>query len=267
MAQPESLYGPNASIVITGASSGIGAALAEHLAQYGGRVALVARREQRLQAVARRVREAGGTPLVVVCDVTDAAAVADAYRRVVAGQGEVTVAFLGAGTGDLMRLEGFSADRFKRLVEVNLFGVAHWLEHLLPPMVQRQRGTLVGISSLASQRGLPGNAGYCASKAGLSRMLESLRVEANPLGIQISVVEPGFVRSELTDRNRFKMPFLVETPEAARLIADAVAEGQGWIRFPWQMSTAMRLLGTLPGGLYDKIGARMAGKVRKRPAS
>jgi short-subunit dehydrogenase len=266
MTEPETLYGPSASVVITGASSGIGAALAEHLAPYGGRLALVARREQRLRQVAQRVSDAGGRPMVVVCDVTDAAAVADAHRRIAAEQGAVTVGFLGAGTGDLMRLERFSADRFKRLVEVNLFGVAHWLEHLLPPMIESRRGTLVGISSLASQRGLPQNAGYCASKAALSRMLESLRVEAKPLGIQISVVEPGFVRSELTDRNRFKMPFLMETTDAARQIVDAVAEGQGWIRFPWQMSTAMRVLGSLPSVLYDKVGARMAGRVKKRPA-
>ena len=264
MPEAESLYGPSACCLVTGASSGIGAAIAEVLASYGARVALVARREDRLHAVAQRVHAQGGQTLVVVADVANPAAVAAAHQRVVDAWGPVTVAFLNAGVGYPTPLRAFRATDVQRIFEANVFGVSNWIELLLPAMLRRRSGVIVGVSSLARYRGLPQNAGYCASKAALSCLLESLRVDAGTEGVQISIVEPGFVRSEMTASNNFPMPFLMETESAARVICDAVAEGQGWIRFPWQMSTAVRLMARLPAALFERYAGRLDTRARRQ---
>lgn len=261
MPLPESLYGPQSSVVITGASSGIGAALAIHLAQYRGRLALVARRAERLQEVAARVRDQGAEPLIIEGDVADLEQVKENQRCIVDNQGPITVAFLNAGLGNPTRLTRFDAAHLKRVYGVNVFGVAHWLEVLLPDMISRKQGVLAATSSLAAARGLPGVGAYASSKAAVSSLLESLRLEAGQYGIQISVVEPGYVRSEMTAPNKFKMPFLMDPEEAAREITDAVADGRTLIRFPWQMAAAMQIIRHLPRPLFDKMHA---GQVRKK---
>ncbi|MCC6751557.1 MAG: SDR family NAD(P)-dependent oxidoreductase [Deltaproteobacteria bacterium] len=267
MASPEALYGAGTSILITGASSGIGAVLAEHLAQYGGRLALVARRADRLEEVAAKVRAAGGEPLVIVADVSDASAVARAHAEIAERQGAVQVAFLNAGIGATMPIHRFKAEIPVRAMQVNYFGAVYWIEHLLPPMLERSAGVIVGISSLAALASMPANGGYSASKAALSNLLSSLRMEAAPRGLQISTVEPGFVRSELTDQNKTPMPFLMETLDAVRIICDEVADGRAVIRFPWPMSAALRVLQTIPRPLYERIGAAMAGKMTRKKSS
>ncbi|MCK5800839.1 MAG: SDR family NAD(P)-dependent oxidoreductase [Deltaproteobacteria bacterium] len=257
MTEPRLLYGDPRSILITGASSGIGAALAENLARFGGKIALFARRQDRLEAVAEKVAAAGASPLVIAGDVTDPVSVAEGYDRVVEAQGPVDVAFLNAGIGDSFRIQRFTAARVRKTFEVNLFGVVHWLEHLLPSMLDRQSGTIVGISSLAAHLGGPMSGPYSASKAALSVLLESLRVEARRAGVVITTIEPGFIRSELTAKNKFKMPFLVETADAAQKIADAAAAGVPVARFPWPMAAAIRVLKSFPSGLYDRVAGRM----------
>lgn len=251
------LYGGDAAVLITGASSGIGAALAVEIARYGGRVALFARREQRLHDVAERVAAAGAEPLVLVGDVRDAEQVAQACARMVAELGPPRVAFLNAGVGDSFAIHRFEAERVRRVFEVNVMGVVNWLEHLLPPMLEAGQGTIVGMSSLAANIGGPMAGAYSASKAALSNLLESLRIEASLRGLSISTVEPGFVRSELTDKNKHPMPFLLETEDAARLIAEQVAEGRPVIRFPWQMATFVKLMRHLPPSLYSRVAQRM----------
>ncbi len=258
MAQPQEIYGPASSILITGASSGIGEYLAVHLARYGAKLALLARRESELQRVAQRVREAGGQPLTVVHDVSDHASVAKVHNQVIDQQGPVDVAFLNAGIDFPTSIKRFDAAQIRRIFEVNVFGVCYWIEALLPRMVQRGHGTLVGVSSLAALRGFPGHSAYAASKAALSSFLESLRVET-PDAIQVTIVEPGFVRSPMTDKNRgrIRMPFIMETDQAASIIADQVAEGRRVIRFPWQLAAAVRVFSNLPNPIYDRIGKVM----------
>lgn len=251
--------------MITGASSGIGEHLAVHLARTGAKLALLARREPELQRVAQRVREAGGQPLPLVHDVSDHAAVAATHEQVIARQGPVDVAFLNAGVGATTSFKRFDAAQIRRIFEINVFGACYWIEALLPGMIERDRGTLVGMSSLAGLRGLPGTGAYSASKAALSSLLESLRVEA-PDTIQVTIVEPGFVRSPMTEkeRGRHPMPFIMETDQAARIIADQVAEGQRVIRFPWQLSAVVPVLKNLPNPVYDRLVKAMISKGRRR---
>lgn len=267
MLSPETLYGPQSSVLITGASSGIGAALAEHLAQYGGKLALVARRADRLEEVAASVRKLGATALTVGADVTDPAEVQAAAGQITAAHGPIDVAFLNAGTSDFVLLPRFDAARLRRLFEVNVFGVIHWLEALLPDMISRGSGIIAGTSSLAAGRGIPGQAGYAASKAAVSMLLDGLRVEARQFGVQITIVEPGFVKSEMTANATIPMPFIMETVQAAGLIASGVAEGRARVRFPWQIAAAMQVFRHLPAPLYDKLGDSILKKRRAAKAA
>ena len=228
----QQVYGPNRSIVVTGASSGIGRELSLCLARHGGKLALTARRQDELEAVAEEVVRLGGRAVSLVGDVTDPESVAETHRRAVEAHGPVDVAFLNAGLGDPINLTRFSAERVKRLFEVNVFGVAHWMEALLPDMIASRRGIVAVTSSIAARVGVPSSGPYSSSKAAVSTLFEALRVEAAPFDIQLTTIEPGFVKSEMTDKNHTPMPFLMDTAPAARLICDKVAAGKAIVRFP-----------------------------------
>ena len=264
MPSPEQLYGPDRSLLITGASTGIGATLAVRLARYGGRLALVARRGDLLAAVAEQVRAAGGQPLALVGDVTDLAAVRELHARLRGEQGAVDVAFLNAGTGGPTSVRRFEATRVRQIFEVNVLGVANWLEVLLPDMLERRSGIIAGISSLAAARGMPGGGAYAASKAAVSFLLESLRAEAHQSGIQITTVEPGFVRTPLSAKNKFPMPFLMDVEPAVEIIVREVAHGRRVIRFPRAMAAVAQLLGALPAPVFDSLGKSLIARQRPR---
>jgi short-subunit dehydrogenase len=258
MSRTQRLY-RDKSVLITGASSGIGAALAIELARFGAKTALFARRRNRLEEVANKVREAGGVALIVEGDVADLDSTKEAHARIVDAHGPIDVAFLNAGLGDSFRLAKFSSERIRKVMDVNFYGVVNWLELLLSPMLERQRGTLVGVSSLAGHRGNPFSHGYSASKAAVSTLMESVRLEAKPAGVNVSIVEPGFVHTEMTARLKFK-PFAIDSDKAARIIASEVAAGREMIRFPWPTAAMVALQRHLPIPLYDLISSRMLPK-------
>jgi len=262
MPSPEQLYGPDRSLLITGASTGIGAALALRLARYGGRLALVARRGDLLAGVAEQVRAAGGQALPLVGDVVDLGAVRELHRRIQSEHGRVDVAFLNAGVGAPTSLRHFDAGLVRQLFEVNVLGVANWLEVLLPDMVERRSGVIAGTSSLAAARGFPGGGAYAASKAAVSHLLESLRAEAHARGIQITTIEPGFVRTPLSEKNRFPMPFLMDVEPAVEIIVNRVARGCRVIRFPLALAAVTQLVGVLPATLFDGVSRTMIAKQR-----
>ena len=239
---------------ITGASSGIGLALAEALLCQGWRVGVTARREAELQALAARFP---GQAIVAPADVTDAEAVTLAARHIEKEAGAPVVrAIFNAGAYKRDTADSFSAARFRGLIDLNLIGAANGIEAVMPGMIARRRGQIALISSLAGLAGLPGSVGYSASKAAMIAMAEALKLDLDGYGVAISVVCPGFVKTPLTAENRFPMPFLMEVDDAARDILRGLDGGRFFIAFPRGLALPLRLLRSLPYGVFFPLIAR-----------
>jgi NAD(P)-dependent dehydrogenase (short-subunit alcohol dehydrogenase family) len=243
---------------ITGASSGIGRALALALAREGVVVAASARSREALEALAA---EAGnGRILPTPLDVADRAAVtaaAEAAIRVFRGPPDLAV--LNAGTYLPMSAEAFDAARFRTQVEVNLMGTVHMLESLLPAYLAANKGHIAIVSSVAGYRGLPTGAAYGATKAALNNLAESLKYDLDRAGVKLQLVNPGFVKTPLTDKNDFKMPFLMPVEKAvARMIA-GLQTNRFEITFPRRFTWQLKLLRLLPYRLYFAITRRRTG--------
>ena len=242
-------------VFITGASSGIGFALAQEYASKGSALALAARRTELLDSLCGAVGQQGGEAIALPCDVTDQAQVKHAIAETIARFGRIDLAILSAGIGGPTNASNFKADNFERLLRTNLLGVAFCLEELLPVMRKRGGGTIAAISSLAADRGFPGSAEYCATKAALSTLFDGLRVELNAQGVRLVTIEPGYVRTPMTERFG-DMPFMMQADEAARLIVRRLERGDRIIRFPLAASAFMKLMRILPVSLFDRIAAR-----------
>lgn len=240
------------SIVITGASSGIGEALAVLYAAPGVALALTGRDTARLEEVAARCRAAGAHVAVAAVDVADRAAMADWLQRIDAGTPVdllIANAGMSAGTG----AGGETEDQARRILAVNIDGVLNSIHPLLPAMRARGRGQVALMASLAGFRGLPGAPAYCASKAMVRVYGEALRGDLADAGIGVSVICPGFVKSRMTAVNRFPMPFLMETADAAMVIRRGLERNAARIAFPWPMMAAVWLLALLPPAWTDRL--------------
>lgn len=243
---------------ITGASSGIGAALALRMARDGWTVAASARDAKALGTVAGSA--AGGRIVPVPLDVTDLAACRAAVGHIEEEIGPVATAVLAAGTHIPVDAATFDAATVRKLVEVNLMGVVNAVDAVLPSLIERRAGRLAIVSSVAGYRGLPTSAGYGATKAGLINFAESLKFDLDRLGIVTQVVCPGFVRTPLTDRNPFPMPFLMEVDEAAERLYRGLQGSAFEIVFPRRFALILKLLGLLPDALYFALMHRATGK-------
>jgi short-subunit dehydrogenase len=241
-----------ARIWVTGASSGIGAALARELADRGARVAISARNAEKLAEVA------AGRMTVVPVDVTDRAATVAAGQAVREALGGLDVAVLNAGTWSRFHVEPWDSQAFADHLQVNLMGTVHSLEAVVPTMLAEGRGTIVGMASVAGYRGLPGSEAYGASKAALLNLFEALRGSLGVRGVVVQTLSPGFVRTPMTDRNRFPMPFMVEPAAAARTIADGIAKGRAEVVFPVPMMLAMKLARVVPVRAWTALTAALA---------
>lgn len=254
-----------ARVWVTGASSGIGAALVPVLAGRGARVAVSARRGELLESLAGEWRRAGADILVAPVDVTNREAVIETVHRIEEAWGGIDVAVLNAGSHKPRSGPGFDTGQFVDATTLNYFGVLYGIEAVLPGMLRRGRGHIAGVASLSGYRGLPTAAAYGASKAALIHALESIRFDLEPRGITVTIVNPGFVRTPLTDKNRFHMPFLMEVDRAAAIIVAGLERGKKEIHFPRVFSSMLKLARVLPYPLYERIIRRAtSGQQRAR---
>jgi NAD(P)-dependent dehydrogenase (short-subunit alcohol dehydrogenase family) len=227
------------SVWVTGASSGIGAALVGELRRRGCRVAASARRADRLERL-------GDGVLAVPLDVTDRAATLAAVERIEAELGGIDVAILNAANWDQFQVDTWDSDVIRRHFDTNVMGMVYGIEAVLGGMRRRRSGAIVGMASVAGYRGLPRSEAYGATKAAEINMLESLRIDLRPFGIDVHTVCPGFVRTDLTAKNTFPMPFMLEPDEAARRICRGLERGKPEIVFPLPMMLAMKAARLVP---------------------
>lgn len=247
-------------VFITGASSGIGAALARHYAARGAVLGLAARRVDVLQALAA---ELGADCHLYPLDVADAAALAAAGADFIARAGvpDIVIANAGISVGTLTQ-EAEDLPAIRRVFETNVLGIAHTFQPFVAAMRQAAAGRLVGIASVAGLRGLPGAGAYCASKAAAIAYLESLRVELHGSGVKVVTLAPGYIATPMTAQNPYPMPFLMTATAAARSMARHIDRGARFAVMPWQMGLVAGLLKILPRPLFDALFVHAGRKPR-----
>lgn len=246
----------NKVVLITGASSGIGGALAVELGKRGASVGLVARRAESLKEVAREVEAAGGRALALAADVTDARAVRAAADELREKFGAVDLLVANAGIAGLTDDYARLGELVSETIEINVIGAANSVAAVLPEMVARGQGHLVAISSLASYRGLPKSGAYCASKAAMNALFESLRLDLKGTGVDVTIIKPGFIKTPLTAGRQARMPYLMELDDATQKILRAIEARRTAYSFPWQLASIVRLGRLMPDRLYDRIALR-----------
>lgn len=248
------------SLVITGASSGLGLALARYYLERGATVAACARRGELLQKLSA---EFPGRVFCYALDVRDSSATQHAAKDFIARAGtpDIVIANAGASTGTLTEFDE-DIGAFQQVMDINVLGIVKTFQPFVAAMREAHHGTLVGIASVAGLRGLPGAGAYSASKAAAISYLESLRVELHGSGVNVVTICPGYIKTPMTAANPYTMPFILDADEAAKRIARAIERKASFAVIPWQMGLIGLLLNCLPRWLYDSLFAKAPRKPR-----
>ncbi|MFH0736609.1 MAG: SDR family NAD(P)-dependent oxidoreductase [bacterium] len=241
----------NKTVIITGASTGIGKALVKELADYNCTLFILARRINLLEEIIEELKDKPAKIYCVYNDVGDKDSVAEAYKQITAISQKIDVAILNSGVGFHMTVEKFNSKLAEDTFRANFFGLVYWTEQLLPMFVKNKAGLIAGTSSLADNRGYSGSGFYCASKAAASIYLEGLRVELIKHKVKVITIKPGFVKTPMTDINTFKMPFLMQPEEAAKIIIAGIKKEKRIIQFPLPIVLSTKLVGLIPNFIYD----------------
>lgn len=239
--------------VITGASSGIGWEMAKQLSQRGCHVGLIARRRERLEALAADCRALGVKAAVAPANVADRGETLAAFKRLREELGPVDLLIANSGVGRPTPLEPLDMDAVDNMIRVNYLGVVYSIEGVLPEMLTRGKGHLVAVSSLASYKGIPGESGYCSSKAAVNVYMEGLRIQLRKRGIAVTVLCPGFIKTPMTAVNEFPMPFVLEADAAAKKMLRAIERKKAKYDFPWTTNLMMRSTRWMPDWLVARI--------------
>ena len=247
-------------VVISGASSGIGLALARHYLERGATVAAFARRGELLQTLAAEFPE---KVFCYVLDVRDAPAIQKAAGDFMARAGvpDIVIANAGVSRGTLTEYVE-DEEVFQNVMDINVLGMVKTFQPFLAAMRNAKQGTLVGIASVAGFRGLPGSGAYSASKAAAISYMESLRVEMHGSGVKVVTLCPGYIKTPMTDINTYPMPFILDAGVAARRMARVIERGTAFAVVPWQMGMVGWLMKRLPNWLYDRLFAKAPHKAR-----
>jgi short-subunit dehydrogenase len=231
--------------------------LALRLAKDGYAVGLAARRKDLLSGIAAEIESEGGMAKAFPCDVSDRSQVLDATRSCEVVLGPIDLLVANAGISRNTLVEAFDAEAIEAVLRINLLGAIYATEAVLAGMMDRRRGQIVAISSIAGYGGLPLSAAYSASKGGMINFFESLRIDLRGTGVAVTVINPGFVRTPMTDHNRHAMPFLMELDEAVEIMVKAIDRRKKSLAFPWQLATLVRLTRLLPRSAYDWVASRV----------
>ncbi|MCW5576733.1 MAG: SDR family oxidoreductase [Burkholderiales bacterium] len=252
---------PHGAVLVTGASDGLGAALAHCYAGRGIPVALLARRAAALERLAL---EYPGLCSTHAADVRDAAAMRDAAAAIAARHGlpDIVIANAGVSVGTLTEEAG-DESAFRDVFDTNVLGLVHSFQPHVAAMRERGHGVLVGIASVAGYRGIPGAGAYSASKAAAINYLESLRVELRGSGVTVITICPGYIATAMTAVNPYRMPFMMTAETAAQKIAGIIDARKTHAVLPWQMAVIARLMHVLPQWAYDPLAARAGRKPRR----
>ncbi len=241
------------NILLTGASSGIGLALAQQLAVKGCNLALLNRKTDITDKLAYELSTSKNKIISIRCDVTRSSEVTDAVGQAKSFFGKIDAAILNSGISKRFPVEEFNSELIRQTFDVNLLGMVYCIEALLPDFIKQKGGMIVGISSLADGRGFPKSGSYCASKAAVTLILESLRIELKKYNVKVITVKLGFVKTPMNDKNEFQMPFLMKVDRAASIIINGIEKGKRIIQFPLQTALGAKILKIMPNFLFEKI--------------
>lgn len=243
-------------VMITGASSGIGRGMALEIAARGAHLGLLARREDLLKEIVDEAKKRNVKAVFATADVRDAKAVRQAADRFRKELGPIDILIANAGIGTADHAVSLTPEHAANVIGINVLGAINSVAAVLPEMVERKQGRLVAISSLAAYRGLAKSAAYCASKAALTAYFESLRIDLRHTGVGVSIIHPGFIKTDLTAGRHAKMPYLMELDEGVKKIVSAIEKEKKIYAFPWQLATIVRSSMLMPAAMYDWIAER-----------
>lgn len=241
------------NILLTGASSGIGLYLAKALSKEKCNIALLARRKNTIDELASQLKGTGSNLLSIKCDVSNKDEVQSAVSEAKDKFGAIDIAILNSGISTRTSVENFSSKNAEDIFNVNVLGIVYCIEALMPHLIKNKNGMLVGVSSLAEGRGFPKSGFYCASKAAASLILESIRIELKRYNVKVLTVKPGFVKTPMTDKNNFRMPFLMDVEKAVDIIIKGIKKEKRIIQFPLPTVIGAKLLRILPDPVFDFI--------------
>jgi short-subunit dehydrogenase len=241
----------NKTVLLTGASSGIGYSLAKLLPKENCSIALLSRRKNILDDLVNEIKIIGAQVRAYKCDVGSVQEVQDTFERVRKDFGKIDIAILNAGASSRVDVSKYSSSTAKEIFEANTFGIINCVEQLLPDFMKRNEGVIIGVSSLAESRGFPKSGFYNASKAAATLLLESLRIELKPYNIKVVIVKPGFVKTPMTDKNEFHMPFLMDADKAAKIILNGIKKEKKIIQFPFTTVIGSKIVKFMPDWLFD----------------
>lgn len=257
----------NKSVLLSGASSGIGFELVKQLALEGCDLFLLARRKNILDELAENLKKYENEIYTYKCDVSNKEEVKQVFEIIKNKTEKIDIAILNSGTSYRMEAVNFNSEFGKNIFDVNVMGMIYCIEEILPDFLKRKSGMIVGVSSLADSRGFPRSAFYTASKAASSKLLESLRVELSPYNVKILTVKPGFVKTPMTDKNEFYMPFLMNVEKAAKKIIKGIKKENKIIQFPFPIVLGSKIVKIIPNFLFDRFAlmqAEKSGKVKEQ---
>lgn len=225
--------------------------LSKLIAKENCSLALISKRIELLEKLKGEIENNPGKFICLKCDVSKREEVENTHRKILDHFGRIDIAILNAGIGNRSNVEEYSSKKAEEIFSINTLGLIYWIEQLLPEFMKRKTGVIVGVSSLADSHGYPRSGFYNASKSAASLLLQSLRVDLKPYNIKVITVKPGFVKTPLTDKNEFHMPFLMDSEKAAGKILNGIKKDKSIIQFPLMPSLSVMLMKLMPHSLFE----------------